>query len=64
MGARTFKKSTVSDGWPDPVIQPSEVKDLSNSELADYLAACTFEYDGTSSTVREALVRLLRASPT
>lgn len=36
---------------------------LSNNELADYIAACTYDYDHIPQSVRVALVRLLRHLP-
>lgn len=53
-----FVKSKTDFGWPDP--QCDDLKKLSDLELADYIAACGFEYDGMGRSVREALVRLLR----
>lgn len=54
-----FVRSKDSLGWPDPTCPHSDIKGLSNLELADYLAACGPEYDGVPGHVREALVRLL-----
>lgn len=39
---------------------PDELRVMSDADLADYIAAGTFEFDWTSSSAREALVRLLR----
>lgn len=52
-----------TDARPDsPGYKSSgELAALSNADLADYIAACTSDYDGTSQSVRVALVRLLRA---
>lgn len=56
---RTFKRSTTTAEWPEPTCTQSEIKDLSNLELADYIASCGPDYDGMSNTFREAVVRLL-----
>lgn len=53
-----FTRSTENFGWPVPLV--SNFKKLSDAELASYIAACGFEYDGMGRSVREALVRLLR----
>lgn len=38
----------------------AELKALSNSELADHIEASTWEWDWTTPSAREAIVRLLR----
>lgn len=53
-----FERSKESSGYPDPLIL--DLNDLSDRELASYIAASGFEYDGMGPTLREALVRLLR----
>jgi hypothetical protein len=55
---RTFKHSEETEGWPDPLCD--DLKPLSDAELASYIAACKYEFDGMPGSVREALVRLLR----
>ena len=55
-----FKRSDETSGWPDPVIQTSEIKNLTDAELANYISSCGYDYDGMGVSVREALVRLLQ----
>lgn len=62
MNDPAFTKSKESFGWPKPLC--NNLKMLDNAQLADYIAACGFEYDGMGSSVREALVRLLRQTAT
>lgn len=64
MTERQFRKPTRdNEAGPQPDIQPSEVPSLSNTELASYLEASDYDYDGLSGTARIALVRLLRSTP-
>lgn len=56
---RRFVRSKTDSGWPEPTCPHSDIKALSNLELADYIAACGSEFDGVPMHVREALVRLL-----
>jgi hypothetical protein len=53
-----FVPSTDIEGWPEPVC--NEFTGLTNTDLADYIAACGHDFDGVTAHVREALVRLLR----
>lgn len=41
----------------------AEMRKMSDTDLAAYIEQCTFDYDGTSQSVRVALVRLLRGQP-
>lgn len=56
-----FTRSKERYGFPEPLAH--DLKVLSDLELASYIAACGFEFDGMASATREALVRLLRRSP-
>lgn len=38
----------------------AELRAMSNADLAAYIEQCSFDYDGTSQSVRVAMVRLLR----
>lgn len=54
----TFERSRESDGYPEPLLH--DLNDLSDRELASYIAASGSQYDGMGLTLREAVVRLLR----
>lgn len=55
-----FERSKETEGWPSPVIHHFNIASLTDIELANYIEVSGFTYDGMSSTMREALVRLLR----
>lgn len=62
MTERQFRKPTrIDEGGPQPVIQPNDLPGLSNAELASYLEASGYDYDGLSGAARVAIVRLLRS---
>lgn len=39
----------------------ADMRKMNSADLADYIEQCTSDYDGTSQSVRVAIVRLLRA---
>ena len=39
-----------------------ELRTMSNGQLADYIDSCSFDYDWTSRSIREAVARLLRTT--
>jgi hypothetical protein len=42
-------------------IPDKKLKELTDDQLADYIESGTYEQDGTSSSIRHAIVRLLRS---
>lgn len=57
---KKFKRSAETSGWPDEVV--TDTKDLTDSELADYIEVCGSDFDGMARPFRDAVVRLLRRS--
>ena len=59
MAGQTFRRPTkTNEGGPQPVIQ--DIRKLDDLELANYLEASNYDFDGIGSPAREALIRLLR----
>jgi hypothetical protein len=60
---RTFRREMMdNECGPQPSIQPDELPKLTDDELASYIAAGTYDFDGIGGSLREAVVRLLRRS--
>lgn len=59
MAGQTFRRARrTTEGGPQPVVQ--DVRLLDDLELASYIEASDYGFDGLASPAREAIVRLLR----
>jgi hypothetical protein len=59
MAGQTFRKPMrTTEGGPQPIVQ--DVRALDDLELASYLEASDYDFDGLTTPVRVAIIRLLR----